>query len=479
MSWEPVIGLEVHLQLSTMSKLFSGSATEYGAMPNTQASYIDVALPGTLPLLNGAALKLAVAFGLSVDATIARHCEFDRKNYFYPDLPKAYQITQFYHPIVSGGYLNIEHPAGHIKKIGLTRAHLEEDAGKSIHEGLDHHSGIDLNRAGIPLLEIVSEPDMRSPEEAVAYLKTLHTLVRYLKISDANMQEGSFRCDVNISLRQQGHIAFGTRVELKNINSFRFVEKALRYEITRQTHILDHGGTVQQETRLYDADRHETRSMRRKEVEVEYRYFPDPDLLPIQLSDDDINAIKAKLPERPQEKRARFEAQYQLNRYDASLLTQDIELADYFEQVVHAAPEVSPKLAANWMNGELAAALNKAHRTINDSPITPEQLAALLLRLADHTLSSKTAKLVFEALWQREGSTDAIIEAHGLKQMTDNGLLSTIIDDVIGRFPDQVEKYRSGQDKLLAFFVGQVMKASQGKANPQQVNTLLKQKLAA
>jgi len=477
MEWETVIGLEVHVQLSTVSKIFSGAPTAYGAEPNTQACALDLGFPGVLPVLNQEAVRLAVRFGLSIEAGIAHHSVFARKNYFYPDLPKGYQISQYELPVVGKGSLNIELEDGTVKTIGITRAHLEEDAGKSLHESLPGSSGIDLNRAGTPLLEIVSEPDIRSPEEAIAYLKTLHTLVRYLDISDANMQEGSFRCDVNVSLRPKGEEKFGTRAEIKNINSFRFVERAINCEFERQSAILEGGGTIVQETRLYDSERDETRSMRSKEEAHDYRYFPDPDLLPLEITQDFIESIKKELPELPWEKQKRFQEAYELSNYDAKILANNINRAHYFEAVLKTADNVSPKLAANWVNGELAGALNKAHLRIINSPIRAEQLAGLLRRIADKTISTSIAKSVFEAMWNGEGEADAIIEKQGLKQITDSSALEKIVDDVIATNPTQVEQYRSGKDKLIAFFVGQVMKATKGKANPQQVNEILKEKL--
>lgn len=477
MQYEPVIGLEVHVQLSTKSKIFSGASTAYGADPNTQACAIDLGFPGVLPVLNKEAVRLAVRFGLSIDAEVTHHSVFARKNYFYPDLPKGYQISQYELPIVGKGTLDIELEDGTIKTIGITRAHLEEDAGKSLHESLPGSSGIDLNRAGTPLLEIVSEPDIRSSEEAIAYLKTLHTLVRYLDVSDGNMQEGSFRCDVNVSLRPKGQEKFGTRAEIKNINSFRFVERAIHCEIERQSEILENGGTVVQETRLYDSEKDETRSMRTKEEAHDYRYFPDPDLLPLEITQDFIEAVKKELPELPWEKQKRFKEDYELSNYDAKILANNINRAHYFEAALKAADNVSPKLAANWVNGELAAALNKAHLRITESPINAEQLAGLLHRVADNTISTSIAKSVFEAMWNGEGDADAIIEKQGLKQITDTSALESIVDEVIANNPTQVEQYRSGKDKLIAFFVGQVMKATKGKANPQQVNEILKEKL--
>ena len=477
MNWETVIGLEVHVQLNTKSKIFSAAATAYGAEPNTQACAIDLGFPGVLPVLNKEVVKLAVRFGVSIGADIATHSVFARKNYFYPDLPKGYQISQFELPIVGKGSIDIELEEGVTKNIGVTRAHLEEDAGKSLHEGLPGFSGIDLNRAGTPLLEIVSEPDMRSAKEAIAYLKTVHTLVRYLDVSDANMQEGSFRCDVNVSLRPLGEEKLGTRAEIKNINSFRFVERAIHCEIERQKDILEKGGTVVQETRLYDSDKDETRSMRSKEEAHDYRYFPDPDLLPLEIDTDYIEAIRKALPELPWEKQKRFQEQYKLSHYDAKLLSNNIDTAHYFENVLKTNDQIPAKLAANWVNGELAAFLNKANLSINESPLQAASLAGLLQRIVDNTVSNSIAKTVFEALWNGEGEADTVIEKRGLKQITDNSAIEKAIDDAIANNPQQVEQYRSGKDKLIAFFVGQVMKATKGKANPQQVNDILREKL--
>lgn len=476
MQWEIVIGLEVHAQLTTRSKIFSGAATAYGAMPNTQACALDLALPGTLPVLNKQAIAKAVTFGLAIDAEIGKRSVFDRKNYFYPDLPKGYQISQFLHPIVGKGTLEITLEDGTTKTIGITRAHLEEDAGKSLHEDFHGMTGIDLNRAGTPLLEIVSEPDMRSAKEAVVYLKTLHTLVRYLGICDGNMQEGSFRCDANVSIRPKGQKEFGTRAELKNINSFRFVERAINIEVERQIEILEDGGKVIQETRLYDADKNETRSMRSKEEANDYRYFPCPDLLPVEIDDSYIDAIKQTLPELPQQKKQRFMQQHDLNAYDASIIVANKDIAEYYETVV-GSTTAPAKLAANWVMGELSAALNKNDVEISQSPVTAKTLAGLLDRIQDNTISGKIAKTVFEAMWNGEGNADTIIAAKGLKQVTDTGAIEAIIDEVITNNPTQLEQYRAGKDKLFGFFVGQVMKASKGKANPAQVNELLKQKL--
>ena len=474
MEWETVIGLEIHAQLATNSKIFSGSSTAYGAEPNTQASLVDLGMPGVLPVLNKEAVHFAVKFGLAVDAHIAPRSVFARKNYFYPDLPKGYQISQYELPIVGVGHLDIELEDGSTKRIGITRAHLEEDAGKSLHEDFHGKSGIDLNRAGTPLLEIVSEPDMRSAKEAVAYLKKLHALVRYLGVCDGNMQEGSFRCDANVSVRKPGQ-PFGTRAELKNLNSFRFIERAINIEVERQIDIIESGGKVVQETRLYDPDKNETRSMRGKEDANDYRYFPDPDLLPVEVTPEFIESVRASLPELPDAKRQRFMTQYGLSPYDADSLTQSREVAEYFEAVTALTNDA--KLTANWMNGDVAAALNRAGLEINAIPVTTEALASLLKRIQDNTISGKIAKEVFDALWNGEGTTDEIIEKKGLKQITDSSAIEGLIDDIIAANPKQVEEYRSGKDKLFGFFVGQAMKASKGKANPEQLNAILKQKL--
>jgi len=476
MEWEAVIGLEIHAQLATSSKIFSGAATAYGAEPNTQACAVDLGLPGVLPVLNREAVRMAAIFGLAINAAVARRSVFARKNYFYPDLPKGYQISQYEQPIVAGGSLTIHREDGAEKIIGITRAHLEEDAGKSRHEDFHGMTGVDLNRAGTPLLEIVSEPDLRSAREAVAYMRKLHTLVRYLGICDGNMQEGSFRCDANVSVRPAGQAALGTRTELKNLNSFRFVERAIDYEIRRQIEVLEDGGVVVQETRLYDPDRNETRSMRSKEEANDYRYFPDPDLLPLALDEAFIAAVRAELPELPDAKRRRFMAQYGLGGYDAETLTASRELADYYEALALAAPG-DPKLCANWVMGELAAALNRTGLDIAACPLRPERLAVLLKRLQDGVISGKIAKEVFEALWNGEGDADDIIERRGLRQITDVGALEQVIADVIAANPAQAEQYRAGKDKLFGFFVGQVMKATQGKANPQQLNELLLKRL--
>ncbi len=477
MDWEPVIGLEIHVQLATRSKIFSGAATAYGAAPNTQACAVDLGLPGVLPVLNEAAVRMAVKFGLAVGASVARRSVFARKNYFYPDLPKGYQISQYELPIVAGGQLEITLEDGEAKTVGITRAHLEEDAGKSLHEDFHGLSGIDLNRAGTPLLEIVSEPDLRSAREAVAYMKKIHTLVRYLEICDGNMQEGSFRCDANVSVRPRGQHEFGTRTELKNLNSFRFVERAINYEIERQIDILEGGGSVVQETRLYDAGRDETRPMRSKEEAFDYRYFPDPDLLPVVLEADFIDTVRATLPELPDEKRERFVYEFGLSPYEAEVLTASRELADYFEAAERAS-DGETKLTAHWVMGDLLGALNKAGLEIGASPVTAEMLGGMIRRIADKTISGKIAKQVFEAMWQGEGSPDDIIERKGLKQVTDSAAIERVIDEVIAANPAQVEQYRAGKDKLFGFFVGQVMKATQGRANPAQVNELLRSKLS-
>ena len=454
--WETVIGLEIHAQLATRAKIFSGSATAYGAAPNAQASLVDLGYPGVLPVLNGAAVRMAVLFGLAIGARIAPRSVFARKNYFYPDLPKGYQISQFELPIVAGGHMDIVLEDGSVKRINVTRAHLEEDAGKSLHEGLPGLIGIDLNRAGTPLIEIVSEPDMRSAKEAVAYMKKVHTLVRYLRICDGNMQEGSFRCDANVSVRPLGAAEYGTRAEIKNINSFRYVEKAINFEVARQIELLEGGGKVVQETRLYDPDRGETRSMRSKEEANDYRYFPDPDLLPVEIDADFIRDLAAQLPELPDQKAQRFSTQYGLSGYDAQVLTASSELADYYEAVVRELGGEA-KLAANWVSGDLAA---------------------LLRRVQDRTISGKIAKDVFEAMWSEQTSADAIIAARGLQQITDDGPIEQAIASVMAANPGQLADFRAGKDKLFGFFVGQVMKATQGKANPARLNELLKQKLS-
>jgi aspartyl-tRNA(Asn)/glutamyl-tRNA(Gln) amidotransferase subunit B len=474
--WETVIGLEIHAQLATQSKIFSGSATRYGAPPNSQANLVDLGYPGVLPVLNGEAVRMAVKLGLALNARIASHSVFARKNYFYPDLPKGYQISQYELPIVAEGAIDIVLEDGSTKRIGVTRAHLEEDAGKSLHEGLPGVSGIDLNRAGTPLVEIVSEPHMRSAKEAVAYMKKVHTLVRYLEICDGNMQEGSFRCDANVSVRKSGAQKFGTRAEIKNLNSFRFVERAINYEVTRQIELLESGGAVVQETRLYDPDKGETRSMRSKEEANDYRYFPDPDLLPVELDAAYIESVRATLPELPDQKAARLTSQYGLSAYDAGVLTASRELAAYYEDVVREVPG-EPKLAANWVMGELAGALNKENLDVTSGKLPATQLAGLLKRIADQTISGKIAKEVFEAMWAEGGSADALIEAKGLRQITDTSAIERVIDEVLAKNPGQLAEFRAGKDKLFGFFVGQVMKATGGKANPAQLNELLKKKL--
>ncbi len=476
MEWEVVIGLEIHAQLATKSKIFSGAATAYGAAPNTQACAIDLGMPGVLPVLNKEAVRMAIKFGTAIGAHIAPRSVFARKNYFYPDLPKGYQISQFELPIVGVGHLDIELEDGSNKRIGVTRAHLEEDAGKSLHEDFHGLTGVDLNRAGTPLLEIVSEPDMRSAKEAVTYMKKIHSLVRYLEICDGNMQEGSFRCDANISMRPKGQKEYGTRAEIKNLNSFRFVERAINIEIERQIDILEDGGTVTQETRLYDSAKNETRAMRSKEEAFDYRYFPDPDLLPVELASEEIEAIRKTLPELPHQKKERFTASFGLTPYDAGVLTSSRELADFFENVVISSGNEN-KLAANWVMGDFMAALNKAGVDITASPVSAEQLGGMIQRIADNTISGKIAKQIFEAIWNGEGDTDTIIEKKGLKQITDSGAIEAIIDGIITNNPNQTEQYRAGKDKLFGFFVGQTMKATQGKANPAQVNSLLKEKL--
>jgi len=475
-SWEVVIGLEIHAQLATKSKIFSGASTAYGAEPNTQACLVDLGYPGVLPVLNAEVVRMACKFGLAVNATVARRSVFARKNYFYPDLPKGYQISQYELPIVESGELLINDAAGNEKRIGITRAHLEEDAGKSVHEAFDGMSGIDLNRAGTPLLEIVSEPDLRSAQEAVAYMRKIHTLVRYLGICDGNMQEGSFRCDANVSVRPCGQQAFGTRTELKNLNSFRFVEKAINFEIERQIDVLEDGGEVIQETRLYDADRDETRPMRSKEEANDYRYFPDPDLLPVEIDEAYIEQVRATLPELPDIKRHRFEADYGLKAEDAGILVAHRPLADYFESAAKAS-KANAQAVANWVIGDLSAALNRDTLDIDASRIDAGELARLLDRIADNTISGKIAKEVFEAMWAGEGSADEVIESRGLKQITDTGAIEAVVDKIIAANPSQVAEYRSGKDKLIGFFVGQVMKATGGKANPGQVNQILKRKL--
>ena len=476
--WEVVIGLEIHCQLNTQSKIFSGSATTFGPEPNTQASLVDLAMPGALPVLNHDAVNKAIRFGLGIDAEIGRASVFARKNYFYPDLPKGYQISQFELPIVGRGHIDITLADGSVKRIGITRAHLEEDAGKSLHEDFAGMTGIDLNRAGTPLLEIVSEPDLRSSEEAVAYVRAIHGLVRWLGISDGNMAEGSFRCDCNVSIRQPGE-PLGTRCELKNINSFRFIEKAIDAEIERQIDLLESGGKVVQATRLYDPAKNETRAMRTKEEANDYRYFPDPDLLPVVIQEADIERIRAELPELPEARKARFTTQYGLPDYDARVLTGSRDLADFFEASVAAAgAQSAPKTVANWVMVELLGALNKAEQDISASPVSPQQLGGMVARISDQTISGKIAKQVFAAMMTGSGeSADQIIAAQGLKQETDTGAIEAVIRGVLDANPKMVEEYRAGKEKAFNGLVGQVMKASKGKASPAQVNELLKKKL--
>ena len=477
MEWEVVIGLEVHAQLLTKSKIFSGAATQYGAEPNTQACAVDLGMPGVLPVLNKEAVEMAIRFGLGSDSEIPPKSVFARKNYFYPDLPKGYQISQFELPIIGKGHLDVKLEDGSTKRINITRAHLEEDAGKSLHEDFQGLSGIDLNRAGTPLLEIVSEPDMRNAKEAVAYLKTLHTLVQYLEICDGNMQEGSFRCDANVSVRPMGQEKLGTRAELKNINSFRYVERAINYEVERQISLIESGGTVAQETRLFDPNKNETRSMRSKEGANDYRYFPDPDLLPVLIAPALIEQIRAQLPELPAQKCRRFIDQYQLSEYDAHLLVSNRSMAAFYEDTVkHSGNQ--PKLAANWLTSELLGAINRENLDIDESPISSAQLGKLVARIGDDTISGKIAKTIFEALWKQEGDVDDIIEKRGLKQVTDLGAIEKLIDEIIEANPQQTADYRAGKDKLFGFFVGQAMKASGGKLNPAQLNEMLKKKLA-
>ena len=490
MQWEIVVGLEVHAQLSTRSKIFSGASTEFGAAPNAEACAVDLALPGVLPVLNRGAVDRAIRFGLSVGAKINSPSIFARKNYFYPDLPKGYQISQYELPVVEGGSVTI--PVGENEKIvRLIRAHLEEDAGKSLHEDFHGMTGIDLNRAGTPLLEIVSEPDMRSSDEAVTYAKILHSLVRWIGICDGNMQEGSFRCDANVSVRPKGSEKLGTRCEIKNLNSFRFLEKAINYEARRQIEILEDGGTIEQQTRLYDPDRDETRAMRSKEDAQDYRYFPDPDLLPLEVEESWVAKVKSELPELPQEMRLRLERDYSLSPYDASALTVDREIAGYFDATVVELPS-DPKLCANWVMGELSGYLNERGKSFDSSPLSPVQLGQLLQRVKDGTISGKIAKEVFKQMWSRAGESgwksrdwkldenlaDRIIESQGLKQISDSGELERLVDEVIAANPKSVEEFKAGKEKAFNALVGQVMKAAKGKANPAQVNEILKKKLA-
>ncbi|PIE41955.1 MAG: Asp-tRNA(Asn)/Glu-tRNA(Gln) amidotransferase GatCAB subunit B [Gammaproteobacteria bacterium] len=482
MEWETIIGLEIHTQLSTHSKIFSGSSTAFGAEPNTQASLIDLGMPGVLPVLNQAAVEKAVLFGLGIGAHIAPQSVFARKNYFYPDLPKGYQISQFELPIVGKGEIEISLKDGSTKIIGVTRAHLEEDAGKSLHEDFHGQTGIDLNRAGTPLLEIVSEPDIRSAEEAVAYVKAIHSIVRYLDISDGNMAEGSFRCDVNVSVRLKGEQEFRTRTETKNLNSFKFIEKAIELEVERQIDLYEagRGDEIVQETRLYDGIKNEARSMRTKEEANDYRYFPDPDLLPVDITPEYLQQARASLPELPAQKIERFQTDYQLKEYDARVLAADKAVADFFETMIQVSGAPA-KLAANWVTSEIMGALNKNDLDISASPVSAEQMGGLLKRIQDNTISGKIAKTVFEELWSNGGTADEIIEAKGLKQVTDTGAIEALVDEVIANNPAQVEQFLAADDgkrkKLIGFFVGQIMKASKGKANPQQVNQILNQKL--
>ena len=478
MSWEVVIGLEIHVQLNTKSKIFSGSSTTFGAEPNTQASLIDLGMPGVLPVLNKAAVRNAIKFGLGIDAELGRKNVFARKNYFYPDLPKGYQISQMDLPIVGKGHIDIQLDDGQTKRVNITRAHLEEDAGKSLHEDFHGMTGIDLNRAGTPLLEIVSEPEMRSAKEAVAYAKAIHALIRYLDISDGNMAEGSMRCDCNVSIRPKGTEKLGTRREIKNVNSFKFIEKAINSEIEWQIDEIESGRKIEQSTVLYDPNTNRTRAMRSKEEANDYRYFPDPDLLPIVLDEALIAEIRASLPELPAARRERFVSQYGLPEYDAGVLVSSRELAEFFETTVTAANGAA-KPASNWIMGDVLAALNRTEKDISDSPITPAQLGGLINRINDNTISGKIAKQVFQALMDGEGaSADEVIEKKGLKQESDSGAIEALIDEVIAANPDNVAAYRSGKDKLFGFFVGEVMKRSKGKANPGQVNEILKKKLA-
>ncbi|MEA3100587.1 MAG: aspartyl-tRNA(Asn)/glutamyl-tRNA(Gln) amidotransferase subunit [Caballeronia mineralivorans] len=490
MQWEVVIGLETHAQLSTVSKIFSGAATQFGAEPNTQACPVDLALPGSLPVMNRGAVERAIRLGLAIGATIAPRSIFARKNYFYPDLPKGYQISQFEIPVVQGGSVTIQVPANektgtpaYEKTVNLTRAHLEEDAGKSLHEDFAGMTGIDLNRAGTPLLEIVTEPEMRSAAEAVAYAKSLHSLVQWLGICDGNMQEGSFRCDANVSVRPVGQAEFGTRAEIKNLNSFRFLEEAIQYEVRRQIELIEDGGTVVQETRLYDPDKRETRSMRSKEDAHDYRYFPDPDLMPLVIDEAWIARVRSELPELPEAMQTRFVEQYGLTPYDAAGLTSSKAMSAYFESVVAVVAPTHAKLAANWLMGEVSSQLNRESLDISNSPVSPAQLALVIQRVADGTISNKIAKDIFQAIWEEKATDDAaadrIIEAKGLKQISDTGALEAIIDEVMAANQKSVDEYRSGKEKAFNALIGQAMKATKGKANPQQVNELLKKKLSS
>jgi aspartyl-tRNA(Asn)/glutamyl-tRNA(Gln) amidotransferase subunit B len=475
--WEVVIGLEIHVQLSTNSKIFSGASTKFGAEPNTQACAIDLGMPGVLPVVNAEVYPKAIAFGLGVGAEIGNYSAFDRKNYFYPDLPKGYQITQMDYPIVLGGHVDILLDSGATKTINLTRAHLEEDAGKSLHEDFHGKTGVDLNRAGTPLLEIVSEPDMSSATEAVTYAKHIHQLVTYLGVSDGDMSQGSLRCDANVSIRRPGDSELGTRTETKNVNSFRFLERAILYEIERQIGVLESGRRVTQETRLYDPARDETRPMRSKETATDYRYFPEPDLLPVVIDETYIQAVRDNMPELPVEKRIRFEKQYDLSGADAVVLTSTLQLANYFEQV--AATGNDPRLAANWVRVELLGKLNKEGMELGDAPVSAEQLGAVVMRIRDNTISGTMAKTVFEGLWSGQAaSADEYIETHGLQQVSGTDELWPIVTEIIAANPNQAEQFRSGKTKLLGFFVGQVMKETQGKANPREVSELVKKALS-
>ena len=474
MSWETVIGLEVHCQVNTKTKAFCGCSTEFGAEPNTQTCPVCLGMPGQLPVLNTVAVDKSILTGLAIDAKINLESKFDRKNYFYPDLPKGYQISQFAVPIVEGGHIDIPTEDGE-KRIGVTRIHMEEDAGKSMHEGLEAVSHIDLNRSGVPLMEIVSEPDMRSADEAIAYLKQLHQLVRFLEVSGADMEKGQFRCDANVSVRHPGE-PFGTRTELKNMNSFRFIKQAIEYEVLRQIEVIEDGGEVVQESRLWDSVKNESRSMRSKEEAHDYRYFPEPDLPPLRVSQEEVDAIKAGMPELPGQLRQRFEKEFGLSPYDADVLSQTRELSGWYESLVAAHP-ADPKRCANWMANELLGRLKEAGKDISDSPVSAEKLAGLLDRIADNTISGKIAKDVLDAMMESGNDADAIIEEKGLKQVSDSGAIDTIIKEVMDANPEQVEGYRGGKDKLFGFFVGQVMKASKGQANPAMVNQRLKELL--
>ncbi len=479
MEWEVVIGLETHVQLQTQSKIFSGASTAFGAEPNTQACVISLAMPGVLPVLNRQAVQCAIRFGLAIDAEIAERSVFARKNYFYPDLPKGYQISQYELPVVGKGHINIQVGSGdkaYQKDIRITRAHLEEDAGKSVHGAQQGMSGIDLNRAGTPLLEIVTEPDMRSAAEAVAYARKLHELVQWIGICDGNMQEGSFRCDVNVSVRPKGETKLGTRREIKNLNSFKFMQQAIEYETRWQIETLEDGGTIQQATVLFNPDTGETRAMRSKEEANDYRYFPDPDLLPLLIADSDIAAVKTHMPELPEAMKQRLQSQYSLPDYDANMLTSSRAVADYFESAVAAGADA--KIASNWIMVNIASKLNQEEKSIQQSPINPSQLATLIKRIQDGTISNNAAKQVFEAMWNGEGEVDAIIQAKGLKQVSDAGAIEAIVDEVIAANAAMVEEYKSGKEKAFNALVGQVMKASKGKANPAQVNEILKNKLS-